>query len=185
MLKRATWLTVGFGLGVGTTVATARRVRRRLDRYQPRALADRVATTAQTWRDQLAAGADGWLGGTFDIAGRRFPAVSLLLVGVIAVLALVGGWLWDRRAEAKEAPDQSEQRGVDEEQWNVCGVEVEVAGEEDERHVPPVGRLHQASRREGRCQQVRHGSSGWLDRRGPGDRSDRLHDHLVGGLGET
>ena len=58
MLKRATWLTVGFGLGVGTTVATARRVRRRLDRYQPRALADRVATTAQTWRDQLAAALD-------------------------------------------------------------------------------------------------------------------------------
>jgi NADH-quinone oxidoreductase subunit H len=49
------------------------------------------------------AGQNGWLGGSVDFAGRRFPMVSLFLVGVIAVLALVGGWLWDRRAEAKEA----------------------------------------------------------------------------------
>jgi NADH-quinone oxidoreductase subunit H len=49
------------------------------------------------------AGQNGWLGGSIDVAGRRFPATSLFLVGAIAVLALVGGWLWDRRAEAKEA----------------------------------------------------------------------------------
>jgi NADH-quinone oxidoreductase subunit H len=44
----------------------------------------------------------GWLG-TIDFAGRVFPVTSLLLVGVIAVVALVMGWVWDRRAEAKEA----------------------------------------------------------------------------------
>ena len=49
------------------------------------------------------AGQNGWLGGSIDFAGRRFPVISLMLVGVIAVLALVGGWLWDSRAEAKEA----------------------------------------------------------------------------------
>src|SRR5918995_1408734 len=49
------------------------------------------------------AGQNGWLGGGVDVAERRFPVVSLFLVGAIAVLALVGGWLWDRRAEAKEA----------------------------------------------------------------------------------
>ena len=49
------------------------------------------------------AGQNGWLGGSIDVAGRRFPATSLFLVGIIAVLALVGGWLWDRRAEAREA----------------------------------------------------------------------------------
>ena len=40
---------------------------------------------------------------TSTFAGRTFPGSSLLLVGVIAVLALVLGWMWDRRAEAKEA----------------------------------------------------------------------------------
>ena len=49
------------------------------------------------------AGQNGWLGGSVDFAGRRFPLISLGLVGVIAVLALFGGWMWDRRAEAKEA----------------------------------------------------------------------------------
>ena len=58
------------------------------------------------------AGQNGWLGGSIDFAGRSFPVVSLFLVGLIAVLALVGGWLWDRRAEAKdvvahpEVPDE-------------------------------------------------------------------------------
>ena len=36
-------------------------------------------------------------------AGRTFPVTSLFLVGVIAVLALVFGWMWDRRAEARDA----------------------------------------------------------------------------------
>ena len=52
------------------------------------------------------AGQNGWFEdwlGNIDFAGRVFPATSLLLVGVIAVLALVLGWLWDRRAEAREA----------------------------------------------------------------------------------
>ncbi len=49
------------------------------------------------------AGQNGWLGGTWDVAGRSFPVVSLVLVGVIAVLALVGGWMWDTRTERKEA----------------------------------------------------------------------------------
>ena len=49
------------------------------------------------------AGQHGWLGGTVDFAGRTFPVTSLFLVGVIAVLALVFGWMWDGRAEAKDA----------------------------------------------------------------------------------
>lgn len=49
------------------------------------------------------AGQNGWLGGTVEVAGRSFPIVSLALVGLIAVLALVGGWMWDSRAERLEA----------------------------------------------------------------------------------
>jgi len=51
------------------------------------------------------AGQNGWLDwfGDLTVAGRTFPGSSLLLVGVIAVLALVLGWLWDRRSEAREA----------------------------------------------------------------------------------
>jgi NADH-quinone oxidoreductase subunit H len=51
------------------------------------------------------AGQNGWLTwfGDLTFAGRTFPGSSLLLVGVIAVLALVLGWLWDRRSEAREA----------------------------------------------------------------------------------
>ncbi len=52
------------------------------------------------------AGQNGWFDqwfGSVDFAGRRFPMLSLGLVGLVAILALVGGWLWDRRAEAKEA----------------------------------------------------------------------------------
>ncbi len=55
---------------------------------------------------------NGWLGGTVDFAGRSFPVISLFLVGVIAVLALVFGWMWDRRAEARDA---SSHPGVPEE----------------------------------------------------------------------
>ncbi|HEX9505876.1 MAG TPA: hypothetical protein VGA62_07695 [Acidimicrobiia bacterium] len=58
MFKRATWLTVGFGLGVGASVATARKVRRSIDRYQPNAIVDRVTDSVQSLRDQLAAAVD-------------------------------------------------------------------------------------------------------------------------------
>jgi hypothetical protein len=53
MFKRVTWLTVGFGLGVGTTVAAAREVKRRVDRYQPNAMADRATDGLARLRDQL------------------------------------------------------------------------------------------------------------------------------------
>ena len=53
MFKRATWLTVGFGLGVGTTVAAARQVRKRVNRYQPTALANRVTDSFVSMRDQV------------------------------------------------------------------------------------------------------------------------------------
>jgi hypothetical protein len=64
MFKRATWLGVGFTLGVGTTVVAARKARQQLDRYKPNAVVDRVTTTitdrASTFRDQVAeALADG------------------------------------------------------------------------------------------------------------------------------
>jgi hypothetical protein len=55
MFKRATWLTVGFGLGVGTTVAAARQVRKRVDHYQPSALATRVGDSLVSTRDQVRA----------------------------------------------------------------------------------------------------------------------------------
>ena len=54
MFKRVTWLTVGFGLGVGTTVAAAREVRKRVDRYQPNAIVDRTTDSLGRLRDQLA-----------------------------------------------------------------------------------------------------------------------------------
>jgi hypothetical protein len=58
MFKRATWLTVGFGLGVGTTVAAARELRKRVDRYQPNAIVDRAGDGLTRLRDQLADAVD-------------------------------------------------------------------------------------------------------------------------------
>jgi hypothetical protein len=59
MFKRATWLGVGFTLGVGTTVVAARKARQQLDRYKPNAMVDRVTTSvtgkASTFRDQVTA----------------------------------------------------------------------------------------------------------------------------------
>ena len=61
MFKRATWLGVGFTLGVGTTVVAARKARQQLDRYKPPALVDRVTTTITaktvTLKDQVAVAA--------------------------------------------------------------------------------------------------------------------------------
>jgi DNA/RNA endonuclease YhcR with UshA esterase domain len=57
MFKRATWLGVGFTLGVGTTVVAARKARQQLDRYKPPAMLDRVTTTvtgrASSFKDQV------------------------------------------------------------------------------------------------------------------------------------
>jgi hypothetical protein len=57
MFKRATWLGVGFTLGVGTTVVAARKARQQLDRYKPPAMVTRVTTTvtdkASTFKDQV------------------------------------------------------------------------------------------------------------------------------------
>ncbi len=57
MFKRATWLGVGFTLGVGTTVVAARKARQQLDRYKPPALVDRVTTTvtgrASSFKDHV------------------------------------------------------------------------------------------------------------------------------------
>jgi len=59
MFKRATWLGVGFTLGVGSTVMAARKARQQLDRYKANAVVDRVTTTvsgkASTFRDQVTA----------------------------------------------------------------------------------------------------------------------------------
>jgi hypothetical protein len=59
MFKRTTWLTVGFGLGVGTTVAAARQVRKRVNRYQPQAVANRMTDSLSSLRDQPVAGVPG------------------------------------------------------------------------------------------------------------------------------
>ena len=57
MFKRATWLGVGFTLGVGTTAYAARKARQHLDRYKPPAMLDRVTTTitskSVTLKDQV------------------------------------------------------------------------------------------------------------------------------------
>ena len=58
MFKRATWLTVGFSLGVGTTVAAAHQVRKRVNRYQPSAMASRVTGSLSSIREQVAAAVD-------------------------------------------------------------------------------------------------------------------------------
>jgi len=62
MFKRATWLGVGFTLGVGTTVVAARKARQQLDRYKPPALVGRVTSTitdkASSFRDQVTAALD-------------------------------------------------------------------------------------------------------------------------------
>ncbi|HXY92593.1 MAG TPA: hypothetical protein VEP49_08970 [Acidimicrobiia bacterium] len=58
MFKRTRWLTVGFGLGVGTTVAAAHQVRKRVNRYQPRSVANRVVDSVTAARDQVAAALD-------------------------------------------------------------------------------------------------------------------------------
>jgi hypothetical protein len=58
MFKRATWLTVGFSLGVGTTVAAAHQVRKRVNRYQPSAMANRVTDSLSSLRDQVAEAVD-------------------------------------------------------------------------------------------------------------------------------
>ena len=62
MFKRATWLGVGFTLGVGTTVVAARKARQQLDRYKAPALVDRVTTTitdkATTLKEQVIAALD-------------------------------------------------------------------------------------------------------------------------------
>jgi hypothetical protein len=55
MFKRATWLGVGFTLGVGTTVVAARKARRQLDRYKPNAMLGRATDRAASVRDQLTA----------------------------------------------------------------------------------------------------------------------------------
>jgi hypothetical protein len=55
VFKRVTWLTIGFGLGVGTTVAAAREVRRRVDRLQPDAVAQRMAGSLTAARTQVRA----------------------------------------------------------------------------------------------------------------------------------
>jgi hypothetical protein len=57
VFKRATWLGVGFTLGVGTTVVAARKARRQLDRYKAPAVVGRVTTTvggkASSFKDQV------------------------------------------------------------------------------------------------------------------------------------
>jgi hypothetical protein len=58
MFKRVTWLSVGFGLGVGATVAGARAVKKQVDRYQPNAMVDRLTDSVAALRDQVKAAVD-------------------------------------------------------------------------------------------------------------------------------
>jgi len=60
--KRLTWMTVGFGLGVGATVAVARKAKQQAERFKPAAVVDRttdkVVDGMVRLRDQLAAAVD-------------------------------------------------------------------------------------------------------------------------------
>jgi hypothetical protein len=62
MFKRATWLGVGFTIGVCTTVVAARKARQQLDRYKPNAMVDRVTTSfadrATSLSDRVSAALD-------------------------------------------------------------------------------------------------------------------------------
>ncbi len=51
------------------------------------------------------AGRNGWFDrfGTFEFANRSIPLVILGLIGLILAATLVGAWLWEIRADAKEA----------------------------------------------------------------------------------
>ena len=58
------------------------------------------------------AGQNGWLDWFGDLTfAAAFPGSSLLLVGVIAVVALIGGWMWDRRPRAggRRPPDRPDE----------------------------------------------------------------------------
>jgi hypothetical protein len=62
MFKRARWLSVGFGLGVGTSVVAARKAKRQVERYRPDAVvgrvSGRVADAVARLRDEVAAAVD-------------------------------------------------------------------------------------------------------------------------------
>ena len=51
------------------------------------------------------AGRNGWFDrfGTFEFANRSIPLVILGLIGLILAATLVGAWLWEIRADEKEA----------------------------------------------------------------------------------
>jgi hypothetical protein len=46
MFKRVRWVSAGFVLGLGSSYAVARRVRRTVQRYTPPQVADRLGTSA-------------------------------------------------------------------------------------------------------------------------------------------
>jgi len=53
MLKRARWLAAGFVLGLGSSYALARRVRRTVQRYTPPRVADRITGSATNLRRDM------------------------------------------------------------------------------------------------------------------------------------
>jgi hypothetical protein len=60
--KRLTWMTIGFGVGVGATVAVTRKAKQQAARYKPAAVVertqDKVVDGMVRLRDQLAAAVD-------------------------------------------------------------------------------------------------------------------------------
>jgi hypothetical protein len=55
MFKRARWLTAGFVLGLGSSYAVARQVRRTVQRYTPPRVADRIGNSAANLRRDMTA----------------------------------------------------------------------------------------------------------------------------------
>ncbi len=53
MIRRLFWLMLGFGAGVGTSVAAWRRVRRQRDRFRPGRVAERMGKSVSGVGDTL------------------------------------------------------------------------------------------------------------------------------------
>jgi hypothetical protein len=53
MFKRARWISAGFVLGVGSSYALTRRVKRTVQRYTPPRVADRITGTATNLRKDV------------------------------------------------------------------------------------------------------------------------------------
>jgi hypothetical protein len=94
MLKRLWWLTVGFLLGLGSSFAFARRLRRAIARYAPAEVAERWSGHAQGLgrdvRDALTVGRDAMRAREAELR-RGLDAPGAGVRGRVATLPDAGG----------------------------------------------------------------------------------------------